>query len=176
MSTKKARRGFTMIELMVAVAIIGLISSIVLSSVSTARAKARDATRLQHLRELRTALETYRLDRGSYPATGSVDDPMFRGSCSGWGSDQGDTSGADGWIPNLAPQYISVLPLDPKPGPAPFIECYLYISDGRDYMILAYQTVETYTEESNPAPRPAYSSGVNYEDDFAVFTDGARDW
>lgn len=168
------KRGFTLLELLITVAIIGLISSVVLSSLTTARARARDAQRLQNLRELRTALETYRSERGSYPMTGpSVDDIDWRGSCSGWGASQGGITGATGWIPNLAPTYISVLPLDPKPVPvSPFIKCYLYLSDGVDYMILAYGTMETYSLTNNPAPRPGFPD----EYDFAVYTQGARDW
>lgn len=172
----KTNRAFTLIELLVVVSIIGLLSSVVLSSLATARAKARDATRLQNLREIRTALELYRTARGSYPATGpDVDNPEWIGSCPGWSPDVGTVSGPTGWIPNLAPTYIPVLPLDPKPTSASGY-CYVYMSDGTDYMVLAYRTVETYTQATNPMPRPAFSQGVNYQNSFAVYSSGASDW
>ena len=51
------QRGFTLIELLVVIAIIGLLSSVVLSSLNSARSKSRDARRLGDLKQLQTALE-----------------------------------------------------------------------------------------------------------------------
>ena len=52
---------------MVVIAIIGLLSSIVLASLSTARQKARDAARLSDMRQLQNALELYHVAHNSYP-------------------------------------------------------------------------------------------------------------
>ena len=52
----KKNKGFTLIELLVVVAIIGLLASVVLSSLNTARAKGRDAFRLESLHQLQVAL------------------------------------------------------------------------------------------------------------------------
>ncbi|HTR18704.1 MAG TPA: prepilin-type N-terminal cleavage/methylation domain-containing protein [Candidatus Paceibacterota bacterium] len=49
--------GFTLIELLVVVAIIGLLASIILVSLTTARAKGRDARRLADLKEMANAME-----------------------------------------------------------------------------------------------------------------------
>ncbi len=72
------KRGFTLIELLVVIAIIGLLSSIVLASLSTARKKARDAVRFSDIHQLQIALDLYFQTNGRYPDT---DDLV---SCGGW--------------------------------------------------------------------------------------------
>jgi|SRR6185312_5987984 len=62
-------KGFTLIELLVVIAIIGLLASIILSSLSTAQRKGRDAKRLSDLRDIGTALQLYSAKHGSYPNT-----------------------------------------------------------------------------------------------------------
>lgn len=58
---------FTLIELLVVIAIIGILSSVVLAALSSARSSARDATRIQKIDQIRTALEMYYNDHGHYP-------------------------------------------------------------------------------------------------------------
>lgn len=65
------RKGFTLIELLVVVAIISLLSSIIVSNITTARMKARDARRIQDFRQLSTALELYFNKYGTYPNEGA---------------------------------------------------------------------------------------------------------
>jgi general secretion pathway protein G len=69
MKLLKKSKGFTLIELLVVVAIIGVLATIVLSSLSEARARARDAKRLADIKTIQTALEVYNLDNGTYPTT-----------------------------------------------------------------------------------------------------------
>lgn len=163
MNSARLSRGFTLIELLVVIAIIALLSSVVLSSLNTARSKARDVERLADGRQVRSALELYRSENAAYPTTGG----NWRGVCSSFGSH--GTTGSGGYVPNLAPAYIPVLPTDPRP--IGNNNCYLYRSDGADYMFLIYGTVEN--TPINPALlRPAYTTERNY----AFYTDGARLW
>ena len=74
------------------------------------------------------------------------------------------------YIPGLAPTYIPVLPTDPRPGPN--AGCYGYASNGTDYMILVYNTVETYTLAGNPKKQPSQPSNLT----FAAYTPGAITW
>lgn len=60
-------RGFTLIELLVVIAIIGILSGLVLASISTARRKSRDAQRITEIRQMATALEAYYDDHNGYP-------------------------------------------------------------------------------------------------------------
>lgn len=64
----KRSHGFTIIELLVVIAIIGILATLILVSLSGARAKARDAVRKSDLSQVKRALELYNSDNGSYPA------------------------------------------------------------------------------------------------------------
>ena len=68
-SIKSTRKGFTLIELLVVIAIIGILSSVVLASLSTARQKSRDAKRISDLGQVQLALELYFDKVQSYPST-----------------------------------------------------------------------------------------------------------
>ena len=63
----KKRKGFTLIELLVVIAIIALLSAVVLSTLSTARMKGRDARRIADLAQIQTALELYFDATNFYP-------------------------------------------------------------------------------------------------------------
>src|SRR5574343_22947 len=69
MNMKYKNQGFTLIELLLVFAIILLLSSIVLASVSTARIKANDAKIKEDLRQVKNALEIYYTKHYSYPPT-----------------------------------------------------------------------------------------------------------
>jgi prepilin-type N-terminal cleavage/methylation domain-containing protein len=59
-------KGFTLIELLVVISIISLLSSIVLSTITTARVKARDAKRLGDLRQFQNAVQLCFEKQGNY--------------------------------------------------------------------------------------------------------------
>lgn len=63
-------KGFTLIELLVVVSIIGVLATIIISSLQGARSRARDAQRSQHINTMQSALEIYYLDNNRYPLIG----------------------------------------------------------------------------------------------------------
>lgn len=95
------KKGFTLIELLVVIAIIGILSSIVLASLSSARAKGRDARRLSDIKQIQLALELYYDANSAFPP-GTTD----------------VTTGKNKFDPTLleGPGYISKVPTDPSTG------------------------------------------------------------
>lgn len=63
------QRGFTLIEVLVVVAIIGLLSSVVIVGLGGARSKARDARRIADIQQIQNALELAYSPATGYPAT-----------------------------------------------------------------------------------------------------------
>lgn len=64
---KLKRQGFTLIEILIVVAIIGLLASIVLVGLGAFRTRGRDARRIADLRETQNALELYYTKYQKYP-------------------------------------------------------------------------------------------------------------
>jgi prepilin-type N-terminal cleavage/methylation domain-containing protein len=101
MNTKS--KGFTLIELLVVVAIIGVLSTVVLASLSSTKTKALEAHYKQDMNAMRKTLEIYRLDNGTYPVVS-----FWLGIARNFGSKT--TSGPNAYIPGLVPNYILELP------------------------------------------------------------------
>ena len=81
MKTISKTRAFTLIELMVVVAIIAILTAIILPALAGSKAKARDAQRVSDLGQLQLALELYYDRCGQYPATLSFDPNTTGNGC-----------------------------------------------------------------------------------------------
>ncbi len=170
--------GFTLIELLVVISIIGVLSSVVLSSLNTARAKSRDARRLQDLVQMRTALEIFYAEKGRYPLVKDANgNPIetYTGTTPGC---QGNATGvvvAEG----LVPDYIPQLPQDPS-GLTANGRCYLYAASesGDNYSLRIHETVETIPNTQSPAHPLRYPKGnsTTHTKSLAVYSPGAVDW
>jgi general secretion pathway protein G len=68
MSDKK-NRGFTLIEVMIVVVILGILASIIVPKIMGRPDEARATRTLQDIRAITAALDLYRLDNFSYPST-----------------------------------------------------------------------------------------------------------
>ncbi len=150
----KKQKGFTLIELLVVIAIIAIFSSVVLASLNSVRAKARDARRLEELHQIRIALELFASDYGKYPAGYWdtwfwISDNNYPGLGLGWPPCP-TTGGLWGYLPNVCSFR------DPNGNP------YAYIGniDGSPKLGAAFETAQyqiiPYTYGPNNVPVPGW--------------------
>ncbi len=100
MSTLQLRKGFTLIELLVVIAIIGILSGIVLTSLGTARDRAKDTAIRAGLVELRNEAEIFFLGANTYTGMniGKITDMLTKiESQNGTGTGNVVAISADAW-------------------------------------------------------------------------------
>jgi len=64
--------GFTLVELLVTIGIIGILATVTVVSVGNARAKARDSKRVSDIKQIQSALELYSSDTGGFYPGGTT--------------------------------------------------------------------------------------------------------
>lgn len=107
--------GFTMVELLVVMVVIGLLAGLIIANTAGARQRSRDAARKYDLRQLKTALRLYYNDFQAYP-----DDTG--GNIMGCG-DGTEACSWGGVFETDQTQYMKQIPLDPL-DQAPYVYSY----------------------------------------------------
>jgi type II secretion system protein G len=122
---KNLQSGFTLIEILVVMVIIGIIATIGFGSFQSSQTKGRDASRKSDLDQIGKALETYYNDKGQYPTdTGGLINGCSSGSACDWGDPFTDENGTN---------YMIEVPADPRSA-----RNYYYSStDGTSFQIYA---------------------------------------
>src|ERR1700757_2445202 len=117
---RKSEAGFTLIELMVVILIIGLLATIVVQNLRSATDRAKRVKAQADLAQIKSALDRYYLDNGSYPTTdqglaGLISAPSSGNTPKDWGG-----------------PYIEKVP------PDPWGNSYFYQSDGNSYVLKSF--------------------------------------
>ncbi|MBI4276298.1 type II secretion system protein [Candidatus Uhrbacteria bacterium] len=79
----RVQKGFTLLELLVVVAIIALLTAIAMVSLDYFKARARDSRRIANIAEIKNALSIYNAHHENYPVLtetclNGIDDPLTR--------------------------------------------------------------------------------------------------
>lgn len=77
MKPKTLKKGFTLIELMIVIVIIGILTTIILPHIVNGRCQAQFTACQFNLRALAGALESYHADKGTYPRDANEYDKLF---------------------------------------------------------------------------------------------------
>jgi general secretion pathway protein G len=84
-ASRKGQRGFTIIELLVVVTIVGILAGLAVVNVRHAQRKAKEEALRYNLTEIRKAIDSYYADRQAYPPS----------------------------LQDLVPNYLKRIPMDP---------------------------------------------------------------
>jgi len=80
---RRSMRGFTLVEIMIVVAIIALLAAIAIPNVLRGRTTANESASIGNLRALVSSLEMYRSVNGEYVESGPAWDTRMFGACPG---------------------------------------------------------------------------------------------
>jgi prepilin-type N-terminal cleavage/methylation domain-containing protein len=141
------KKGFTLIELMVVIAIIALLTAIILTNLTGSKAKSRDTQRASDLAQIQLSIEQY-FDRcNQYPTT-------LLSTGANTGCPSGVTLG----------NFISKIPLDPT-NTGVYVYGYATNSTYTDYVLyITFEATNSVVAQSASNPSWFLSSTFNCAD------------
>ncbi len=87
MGSSIKNRGFTIVELLIVIVIIGILVALVIVAYNGIQSRARDSARIQKVKEISKAIESYYVDNGRYPTIqdGSGNESSCGSQTENWG-------------------------------------------------------------------------------------------
>ena len=104
MNRTQNKNGFTIVELLIVIVVIGILAAITIVAFSAIQQQARDAERKAEMKTIEKAIQMYRIDNDGYP------------TCTNTTYVVGDTANAcfmDSIANSLVPKYMAQMPTDP---------------------------------------------------------------
>jgi len=167
----RTRSGFSLVELVVVVAIVALLAGVVTPRLSQRMAASRDTRRLQDIQRVRDAIEQYHLEHGAYPAANSS------ATYGGW-----DVSHDGNFISVLTQEgFLESPPMDPLNDATFHYRYYVYASGSygcggsSSFYVLGVRRFET-TDFAARNTGYFKCSGRDWGSEFAFVTGGGASY
>jgi len=126
-------RGFTLVEVLIVVAIVALLAGIVIANIQSSLDTSRDGKRVADIKQLELAFELYKETNGSYPS----------------GYDSGVVIGVGNAIDTDLAPYFNEVPSDPRSDVDGFDYYYdSSVTCGSSSAVIYAQTLETNSEKN----------------------------
>jgi len=77
-SLKKSNKGFTIVELLIVIVVIGILALLVITTYSGIQAKARNSKRSSDIKSIQTNLEAFYTSSGYYPSRADMNTASWR--------------------------------------------------------------------------------------------------
>lgn len=158
----KLERGFTIVELLIVIVVIGILASITIIAYNGMQNGATASREISDLQSIDRAIQLYYVDNGAYPSTGGV------ASWVGW-------SQLPNFVPGITPKYIAKQPQ--RTDSVSVDTTYLYTSDGTNYKLLSHRPTSV-----SPVCTAAISAVPQMTDTirpcwgFGIWSSGASGW
>lgn len=139
--TRRSSPGFTIVELLIVVAVIAIVAAIVVVVYRGIQDRARNSIKINDIKTSQRLVETYRVINGEYPKT--TDNPKSNWKAADVRTDDSCFNGSSqsDWIPGIAEK------LPQSDGTSAGVDgiggCYLYVSNGVEYVISAWNMLGT---------------------------------
>ncbi|MBP9691549.1 type II secretion system protein [Candidatus Woesebacteria bacterium] len=150
--TSKGKRatGFTLVELIVVIAIIGILATIGMSSYINVQKSSRDVKRAADIKEFRTAIISYVSENGTFPSNSGC---LNGWCCLGHGDAGTCWTTASGYhgstaLDNSLSPYVDKIPDDPLNNTSRYGDAYMYRIDTDARGV--YATLHWGIENSSP--------------------------
>jgi len=152
MFRRNAHSGFTILEIIIVIAALGLLATLAAISLTSSRARMRDAQRLSDVSVIRSAMSQFWLEKATYPVSTGV-------SLHAPGTNTDSLSG-DGFVAAASaqpPVYLASIPVGPNAN-----EFYRYKGNANGYSI-RFQT-ERVTALGAANVYFLHSTGIDQQD------------